>query len=71
MSNYLKCKICGAPCWDDQIGQANPLCPKHEEEQRQREEFMSAGRGQDLKTADAEMGIFDEDNIEDRRGDGD
>jgi len=51
MSNYLKCKICGAPCLDDQIGQANPLCPKHEKEQRQREEFMSAGRGQDPETA--------------------
>lgn len=70
MTSYLKCKICGAPCLDDQIGQPNPLCPEHEEEQRQREIFMSKGRGQDPETADAEMGIFDEDNIEDRISDG-
>ena len=49
-----KCKICKAPCLDDQIGQANPLCPEHEEEQRQREKFMSAGRGQDPETAKEE-----------------
>jgi len=51
--NIWKC------AWDDQ----------QEEEQRQREKFMTAGAGLDPETADAEMGIFDEDNIEDRRSD--
>lgn len=46
-----KCKICGKPCDPKQTTRINPLCSEHEKEQRQREEFMSAGRGQDPETA--------------------
>ena len=54
MTNNLKCKICSEPCDPKQTTKTNPLCPEHEEEQRQREEFMSAGRGQDPETAKEE-----------------
>lgn len=68
MSNYLKCKICGAPCNDDQIGQPNPYCPEHEEEHRREQDFLYGG-GNDPETADPEMESMKSRDVNEDEGD--